>query len=54
MGTQCVFRTKVTRTLVRYMNTFKLTEGSWVCQEKDGHTNTQKDGTSQERLTPTS
>jgi hypothetical protein len=42
MGKQCVFRTTVTRSLVRYTNTLKLAKRGWVCQDQDGHTNTQK------------
>jgi len=54
MRTQYVWKTKVTRSLVQCLNTFKLAEGSWVYEEKDVQKNTHKDGTSQERLTPKS
>jgi hypothetical protein len=36
------------------MNTFRLAERTWVGQDKDGQTNTHKDGTNLEWLTPNS
>jgi hypothetical protein len=49
-----VLKANFARSLVQCMNTFKLAEGSWVYQEKDGQANTYKDGTSPQRLTPNS
>jgi hypothetical protein len=49
-----VLRTNVIRSSVQCVNTFKLAEGCWVYQEKDGQASTYIDGTSPDRLTPNS